>query len=46
MAEVFGPQFPLDQAVKELPVNEKGYVADYKTRHLIHDVLLACSRNK
>jgi hypothetical protein len=46
MAEVFGPQFPLDQAVEELPKNEKGYVADYKTRHLIHDVLLKCSRNK
>jgi hypothetical protein len=46
MAEVFGPQFNLDQALRELPVNETGYIVDYKTRHLIHDVLLNCSRKK
>ena len=44
MAEVFGPQFDLDQALRELPINEKGYIVDYKTRHLIHDILLKKSK--
>jgi hypothetical protein len=46
MAEVFGPQFDLDQALRECPVDDKGRIVDYKTRHLIHDVLLECSRRK
>lgn len=44
MAEVFGPQFDLDQALRELPINDTGYIVDYKTRHLIHDVLLSVSK--
>jgi len=37
--------FNLDKACGELPVNENGYIVDFKTRHLIHDVLLEKSRN-
>jgi hypothetical protein len=37
--------FDLDKACSELPVNEQGYIADYKSRHLIHDILLEKSRN-
>jgi hypothetical protein len=46
MAEVFGPQFDLEQALRECPVDDKGRIVDYRTRHLIHDVLLECSRRK
>jgi hypothetical protein len=42
MSEVL--DFDLDLACKELPVNENGYIVDYKTRHLIHDVLLDKSK--
>lgn len=42
MSEVLN--FDLDLACKELPVNENGYIVDYKTRHLIHDVLLDKSK--
>jgi hypothetical protein len=38
-------QFDLDQALKELPLNDNGYIVDYKTRHLIHDILLEKSKN-
>jgi hypothetical protein len=38
-------QFNLDKACEELPINEKGFIVDFKTRHLIHDVLLEKSRN-
>jgi hypothetical protein len=38
-------QFNLDRACQELPVNENGYIVDFKTRHLIHDILLEKSRN-
>lgn len=37
--------FDLDKACSELPINEQGYIADYKSRHLIHDILLEKSRN-
>lgn len=37
--------FNLDKACSELPVNENGYIVDFKTRHLIHDVLLEKSKN-
>jgi hypothetical protein len=43
MAEVLN--FDLDKACSELPVNENGYIVDYKTRHLIHDILLEKSKN-
>jgi hypothetical protein len=42
MSEVL--DFDLDLACKELPVNENGYIVDYKSRHLIHDVLLDKSK--
>jgi hypothetical protein len=38
-------KFDLDKACGELPTNETGYIVDYKTRHLIHDILLEKSRN-
>ena len=38
-------QFNLNKACEELPINEKGYIVDFKTRHLIHDILLEKSRN-
>lgn len=38
-------KFNLDEACQELPVNDNGYIVDFKTRHLIHDILLAKSRN-
>ena len=38
-------RFDLDKACAELPVNENGFIVDYKTRHLIHDILLEKSRN-
>jgi hypothetical protein len=38
-------KFDLDKACSELPVNENGFIVDYKTRHLIHDILLEKSRN-
>jgi hypothetical protein len=37
--------FDLDQALKELPINDNGFIVDYKTRHLIHDFLLERSKN-
>ena len=43
MAEVL--HFDLDKACSELPVNENGFYVDYKTRHMIHDVLLEKSRH-
>lgn len=43
MSELLG--FDLDKACSELPTNEQGYIADYKSRHLIHDILLEKSRN-
>jgi len=43
MSEVL--RFDLDKACSELPVNENGFIVDYKTRHLIHDILLEKSRN-
>ena len=42
MGEVLN--FDLDLAVKELPINDNGYIVDYKTRHMIHDVLLEKSK--
>ncbi len=38
-------RFDLDKACSELPVNENGFIVDYKSRHLIHDILLEKSRN-
>ena len=38
MAEVLN--FDLDLACKELPINENGFIVDYKSRHMIHDILL------
>lgn len=38
-------RFDLDKACSELPINENGFIVDYKTRHLIHDILLEKSRN-
>jgi len=38
-------RFDLDKACGELPINENGYIVDYKTRHMIHDILLEKSRN-
>ncbi len=38
-------RFNLNKACEELPINEKGYIVDFKTRHLIHDILLEKSRN-
>jgi hypothetical protein len=43
MSEVLN--FDIDKACGELPVNDNGYIVDYKTRHLIHDVLLEKSKN-
>lgn len=45
MAEVFGPNFDLDQALCEVPKTHKGFIIDHATRHLIHDVLLKRSRD-
>jgi hypothetical protein len=42
MAEVLN--FDLDLACKELPVNENGFIVDYKSRHMIHDILLGKSK--
>jgi hypothetical protein len=42
MAEVLN--FDLDLACKELPINENGFIVDYKSRHMIHDILLGKSK--
>ena len=42
MSEVL--HFNLEKACQEFPTNENGYIADYKSRHLIHDVLLQKSK--
>jgi hypothetical protein len=42
MSEVLN--FNLDNACNELPINHNGFIADYKSRHLIHDVLLEKSK--
>lgn len=42
MSEVLN--FDLDLACKEFPINENGYIADFKSRHLIHDILLEKSK--
>jgi hypothetical protein len=42
MAEVL--HFDLDLACKELPINDNGFIVDYKSRHLIHDILLERSK--
>lgn len=38
-------RFNLDKACEELPINENGFIVDFKTRHLIHDILLQKSRS-
>jgi len=43
MAELLN--FNLDKACSELPLNETGFIVDYKSRHLIHDILLEKSKN-
>ena len=42
MSEVL--HFDLDLACKELPVNKDGFILNYETRHLIHDILLNRSK--
>lgn len=42
MSEVL--RFDLDQACRELPLNDGGFIVDYKSRHLIHDILLERSK--
>ena len=32
-----------DEVVNQLPQDEEGRLLDYKTRHLIHDALIAVS---
>ncbi len=44
MAEVFGPNFDLENALNEVPRTHKGFIIDHTTRHLIHDVLLKRSK--